>query len=276
MNGPLYRPSELLEFLRGLGIEPRKGLSQNFLVDGNIIRKIVTTANVQKDDPVLEIGPGPGALTQALLQAGAQVLACEQDQVLAEQLLRLQCEERLRVRQQDIRCFDLDAELSPGTKVVANLPYHLSTPILAMLLPRRDLLGSITVMVQEEMARRIVAGPGTKDYGSLSVFVRFFGKASYAFKVSRGCFYPAPKVDSAVVHIKLEQAPAVDEDAFFVLTRGAFAQRRKMLRTSLKEIYGRERLDKAFVAASIDGTSRPEQLSLEDFLRLFAALHEDA
>lgn len=274
---PIYKPSELNAFLNELGIFPKKGLSQNFLIDGNIIRKIVQAAGTEKDDLVLEIGPGPGSLTQALLEAGAKVVAVEKDEVLGKALARLQTEdERLEIHIQDIMTFPVDEvlarHLKPGkkAKVIANLPYHLTTPIIAMLVTQRDLISSLTVMVQDEVAIRMTAEPGGKEYGSFTVFLNFYSKPSYAFKVSRNCFYPSPKVDSAIVHMELI-APPLDKDveAFFTLTRTAFGHRRKMLRGSLKELYPSEKVTEGLVAIGKDPLSRPEALGLQDFLKLF-------
>lgn len=277
---PIYKPSELRLFLDQLGIFPKKGLSQNFLIDGNIIRKIVTSSEVQADDIVLEIGPGPGSLTQALLEAGAQVIAVEKDRVLAQALERLQTNEnQLSIFCHDILTFPLQEHLSSlasgqKAKVIANLPYHLTTPILTQLAPLKTLFSSLTVMVQEEVARRLTAQPGTSDYSSLSVFVRFYTEPSYAFTVSHHCFYPAPRVNSAVVVLRLRQPPLNPEAAqgFFRLTRTAFEHRRKMLRASLKDLYSPPHVEAALVAIGQNPMARPEVLSLEEFLQLYALL----
>lgn len=277
---PIYKPSELRLFLSELGIFPKKGLSQNFLIDGNIIRKIVQAAHVQPGDLVLEIGPGPGSLTQLLLEAGAHVIAVEKDQTLAAALERLQTpSKQLEVFCNDIMTFPikdvLSQRLKPHTKakVIANLPYHLTTPILAMLAPYDDLFSSLTVMVQEEVARRFAATPGNKDYGSFTVFLNFYGHPKYAFGVSRNCFYPAPKVDSAVVVVELSQTTDIkDVDGFFQLTRTAFEHRRKMLRASLKGFFSPEAIEKALSSMGRDPLSRPEQLGFSDFVQLYHLL----
>ena len=211
---PIYKPSELRTFLNQLGIKPKKGLSQNFLIDGNIVRKIVAAANVVPGDVVLEIGPGPGSLTQALLEAGADVLAVEMDSTLAEALERLQTpEKKLQIFCLDILNFSLQKNLLPllkngkKAKVIANLPYHLTTPILAMLIPHHLIFSSLTLMVQEEVGRRFTALPNTSEYSSFTVFLQFYSVPVYAFTVSRNCFYPVPKVDSAVVSLNLNPLP---------------------------------------------------------------------
>lgn len=271
----LYKVSELLDFLNSLGISPKKGLSQNFLIDGNIIRKIVSTADVKKNDLVLEVGPGPGSLTEALLGAGANVMAVEKDTVLANALPRLKGS--LEVANEDILKFDLDAHFKgdPKAKVIANLPYHLTTPILVQLIKRRDLFSTLVLMVQDEVARRFTAEPGTADYSSFTVFLNYYSYAHYAFKVSRNCFFPAPRVDSAIVVLNLREPPVVEnEEGFFEMTRTAFEQRRKMLRASLRELYKSDQVTAALESIGCNPLARPEELSLEEFLKLFSALNE--
>lgn len=267
---PLTNPSELQKFLESLGIHPKKGLSQNFLIDGNIVRKIVATAAIKPGDSVLEIGPGPGALTEALLEAGASLTAVEKDRVYAKALSRF---ERVQAIEGDILEFDLD-QLPKGSKVVSNLPYQLTSPILARLLPRHDLFSSVTVMVQEEVARRMVGKPSTPDYSSFTLFVNFYTRPLYAFFVSHNCFYPRPKVDSAVVHFVLKPPPSdIDPPIFFKFVRTAFGQRRKMLRRSLKELCGgSETVEAALNELQLNPLARPENLSLEAFILLFQKL----
>ena len=252
----MYRPSELREFLaRILGIRPKKGLSQNFLIDGNIIRKIVHFAHVKTEDLVIEIGPGPGALTRALIEAGAHVLAIEKDKTFAAHLPK---DPHLEVFHADFLKFPLEKHLPKKAKIVANLPYNITSPILAKIVPLSEKIETITVMVQKEVAERMIAKPGSADYSSLSVFLNFYSTPVFGFTVSPNCFYPRPSVHSAVVQLKLHKAPDVPHDDFFAMVRKAFQQRRKMLRASLK----------------VDDTRRPEELSLSDFLRLFEKIQE--
>lgn len=259
--------TELKTFLDSLGVRPKKGLSQNFLIDSNIVAKIIAEAVVAPGDYVLEIGPGPGALTEALVNQGAEVVAVELDSVFASALKRFP----LTVYHEDILSFSLE-KLKRKGKVVANLPYHITAPILTKLVPRRDLFTTLTVMVQEEVARRLTAKPKTGDYGSLTVFLNFYSNLRYAFRVSRSCFYPAPNVDSAVVTLTLKEPPAIDEESFFRLVRTAFGQRRKMLKNTLAPLYGAEPLARAFEKTGIDPKSRPEELGLDAFLSLFNRL----
>lgn len=281
----IYKPSELRLFLDRLGIAPKKGLSQNFLIDGNIIRKIVSTSEVNSHDIVVEIGPGPGSLTQALLETGASVLAIEKDFILSKELERLQTpSEQLKVFCSDILTFPLEQELSKilpkgaKAKVIANLPYHLTTPIIALLVPFRSLFSSLTIMVQEEVARRMTAEPNTPDYSSLTLFLQFFTEPHYLFKVSRKCFYPAPKVDSAIVQLQLREPPLEEKEfsSFFTLTRKAFEQRRKMLRASLKELFPSPIIEEALTSMGVNPLSRPENLSLHQFLQFhFLLTHKE-
>ncbi len=277
----LYRPSELQQFLQSLGIHPKKGLSQNFLIDGNIIRKIVATAAAGPGDVVLEIGPGPGALTEALLEAGATVVAVEKDTILAEALKRLQTDDhRLHVMTNDILEVNvselLQSYLSVGSKakVIANLPYHVTTPILTRMVPASHLFDSITVMVQKEVAERMSAAPGGAIYGSLTVFLGFYSDCQYAFTVTRNCFMPPPKVDSAVVHLTIKGPREVsNQEKFFEMTRTAFEHRRKMLRASLKELYPSALVTQALNQIGVNPEERPEQLSLDQFIQLFEVLN---
>lgn len=268
----LARPSELIDFLQSEGLSALKGLSQNFLIDGNIVRKILEAAHVAKTDEIVEIGPGPGVLTQALLEAGAHVHAIELDRKLAKLLSRLQTEDqRLEIFQEDALQVDLQKVFHrrKAMKLISNLPYHLTTPLLTRFLPLFPKLQSITVMVQKEVAERIVAKPGTKEGSSLSLFVRLFSEPSYCFDVRPNCFFPKPKVTSAVVHFVLhEPKEGIDPEKFERLLRLCFLKRRKMLRSSLKELCS----EKDLVSWGIDPTARPEELSMDNFFTLYRHL----
>lgn len=278
---PIYKPSELHEFLDGLGIGPKKGLSQNFLIDGNILRKIADTAHVERGDVVVEIGSGPGSLTEELLRNGAHVVAVEKDAILATALERLRKDDRqLDIYNDDILTFPLEETLQNllkdgrKAKVIANLPYHLTTPIIVRLIKMRHLFSSLILMVQDEVARRFVALPKTSEYSSFTVFLNFYSTPHYDFTVSRHCFYPSPKVNSAIVTIKLKEPPQVsDEEAFFKLTRTAFEHRRKMLRGSLREIYSPALIEDALKGIGCNPQARPEELSFEEFIQLFERLN---
>lgn len=276
MNG-LYKPSELQAFLKERGVHAKKGLSQNFLIDGNIIQKIVDAASVSQGDLVIEIGPGPGALTEALLEKGTIVTAIEKDALFAKELQRLQTpDRRLEVICSDVLKFPLANFLQkhPGKyKVVANLPYHITTPILTLLLPLYHAIESLTIMVQKEFADRMLAEKRTPEYSSFTLFLQFYASVGKNFIVSPNCFYPRPKVYSSVVHCKLHP-PLLNahSDAFFLLTRTAFGKRRKMLRASLKGLYAIEKVEQALADLGHPNTARPEELAIEEFIALFHLL----
>ncbi len=261
-------PTELLAFLQSLGVEPKKSLSQNFLIDKNIIKKIAAAAAVSEKDTILEIGAGPGALTEELLALKAQVVAVEKDRTYAEHLLRFP---GLKVFEGDIRDFSLDSlKGDKKAKVVANLPYHLTSPILGLLLPRVDLFSTLTLMVQKEVALRMLAKPNTPDYSALTVFINFYTTPHYDFTVSRNCFYPAPKVDSSVVTLNLKES--VQNFAtldFFAFVKTAFQQKRKMLRGSLKSYAPSKEIEDSLKACGTLPTARPEDLDLEKWIALF-------
>jgi 16S rRNA (adenine1518-N6/adenine1519-N6)-dimethyltransferase len=263
----LFRPSELHPFLQSLGAKAKKSLSQNFLIDGNILRKIVEVGSVSATDTIIEIGPGPGALTQALLQTGATVYAIEKDATFASALHRLQTEDkRLHVFNEDALTFPLESILNENkkAKVIANLPYQITTPLIAKFLPLYRYVSSLTVMVQKEVADRMTASVNTSEYSSLTLFLQCYAACRTCFTVEPTCFYPRPSVRSAVVQLTLK-APVTEDPAFFHLMRTAFQHRRKMLRASLKSLY--PRIDQTPYAKM-----RPEQLSLDQFLELFRSL----
>jgi 16S rRNA (adenine1518-N6/adenine1519-N6)-dimethyltransferase len=255
----LAHPNELFAFLNQIDALPKKSLSQNFLIDANIVRKIVKTAAITPGDCVLEIGPGPGALTEELLNAGAHVIAIEKDQRLASALTRLQVDGRLKIVEDDFLDVSIDTICNDPTpiKVVANLPYHIASPIMERLCKHHSHFSSAFLMVQKEMADRIIAKSKTKQISSFTIFLRTYSDPSIAVKVSRHCFYPEPKVDSSVVRLDFH-APCMDNpQEFLEMMRRAFQQRRKMLRSTL----------------SIEDTEfaslRPEDLSFDDWVRLY-------
>jgi len=246
----------------------KKRLGQNFLFDPSILKRIVQAARLSPDDTVVEIGPGPGRMTAILAACVKKVIAIELDRELYEKLTgELSGYENIELVHDDALKFPY------GTieefKVVANIPYYITTPILFRLLEHRDRLRSITVTLQREVAERIVAKPGGKEYGVLSLMIQYYGNPKLEFIVPRGAFRPVPKVDSAVIHVAISQMPAVsvkDEKLFFRVIKTAFSQRRKMLLNSLKPITVdiKERL----ILAGIEPGRRPETLSIEEFARL--------
>ncbi|MGE0831659.1 MAG: 16S rRNA (adenine(1518)-N(6)/adenine(1519)-N(6))-dimethyltransferase RsmA [Simkaniaceae bacterium] len=268
----LFKPSELHQFLQSLGIQPKKGLSQNFLIDGNVLRKMVAAATLTEKDLVIEIGPGPGVLTEALLHSGAEVLAIEKDEKLAKHLERLQ-NGKLHIITADFRSIDLDDLLkNRRAKVLANIPYHLTGWILQELLPRHTQIATIHLMIQKEVAERCIARPGTKEYSSFTLFTQYHSDPQLLCKVPPSCFFPKPKVDSAILELKLKPPPeSTPYEVLFTLIRTAFQKRRKMLRSSLKAFTPPEEIEKVLISMGISPTARPQELSLKHFLE-FAKL----
>lgn len=273
----MFRPNDLHPFLKEQGIFPKKRLSQNFLVDGNIIQKMIKAADITPQDILLEIGPGPGAITQALLATGATVIVVEKDPILAQSLHRLQTNDhRLTIICEDIMNIDLRSLLKPYhrlVKIIANLPFHLTTPILTSLLPYHDLFSRFILLVQHEVARRFTSQAGTKEYSAITLFLKYHSDPKYAFKVSRNCFFPKPSVDCAVVSFVLHVPPDVaSEERFFEMTRTAFKQRRKMLRSSLRTLFSSQKITDALIKIGKNPEARAEDLTLNDFIALLDEL----
>jgi 16S rRNA (adenine1518-N6/adenine1519-N6)-dimethyltransferase len=255
--------SQLISLLNTLGTRPKKGLSQNFLIDDNITKKIVQTADIHPQDVVLEIGPGPGALTSVMLKQGAFVYAIEKDPIFAKSLLRLQTEDqRLTVFCAD--ALEFPFEKIPFQKVVANLPYHITTPLLEKCFAHP--FTSLTLMVQKEVATRLFAKSGTKDFGSLTLFAHFYADLKSHFTVPPNCFYPKPSVDSSVVHLISRKAPDISPELFFPIMRRAFQQRRKMMSSSLQEFASCENIKKTLSALHLREDARPEMLGFEEWI----------
>ncbi len=268
--------SELLAFLTAQGRRPNRKLSQNFLIDKNIVAKIIKTAGIFPGDQVLEIGPGPGSLTLGLLEAGASVTAVEMDPVFARELPRFQTsDKRLQSIHADFLKFDLSSLRAP-IKVVANLPYHITTPILEILIEASPLFESMTVMVQSELADRMTAQAGSKAMSSLTLFLQFYTHWKTSFKVSSESFYPKPSVDSKVIQFIFQKPPLSDPKPFFLLVRKAFQQRRKMIRVSLSEVFTESLLLEALEAAQAKPTARPEELSLPQWLLFYGIIEKVA
>lgn len=262
------------------GIRPQHKLGQNFLTDARVLEGIVAAAEIGSEDLVLEIGPGLGTLTQQLAMAAGKVLAIELDRNLVEILRKtlLEMHPNVELIQGDAGRIDLHTllaeRLAPGAKakVAANLPYYITTPLIMRLLEENLPLDTIVVMVQKEVADRMVAPPGGKDYGALSVAVQYYTEPRIAVKVSRGAFLPPPEVDSAVVAMKLRAAPPVDapREAFFRVVKAAFGQRRKALGNALAGglALDKARIQEALSQAQIDPTRRGETLSLQEFAEI--------
>ena len=257
-----------------------KSLGQNFLVDQNIVRDIVKGAEVSKEDYVIEIGPGVGTLTKELLKEAASVTAIELDDkllpILKEELKEY---ENFHLIHGDATKVQLDA-VYPGKeiKLVANLPYYVTTPIITKILNDKVAFSSLTIMIQKEVAERMDAVPGTKDYGSLSVLVQYYCDTKIVRSVPPESFMPRPKVDSTVIRLtKLEEprAHVEDEALFFKIVRMVFTMRRKTLSNNLKSLgYTREFIEEVLEAAGIDLKARGETLSVEKFAELSNVIKE--
>jgi 16S rRNA (adenine1518-N6/adenine1519-N6)-dimethyltransferase len=255
---------------------PKKCFGQNFLRDRQVVEQIIAAAELQPVDRVLEIGPGLGVLTDRMLPLVREVVVIEVDRDLAAGLRSRQAE-NLTVHEGDVLSLHWDNLLpSPPYKLVANLPYNISSQILFRILDQRQRLGRLILMFQKEVGDRLAASPGTKDYGILSVFCQLWFDIRRVTLVPPGAFYPPPKVTSVVLSFEPLQHPRVaikDEDFFRRVVKAAFAQRRKTLRNSLMGSgFDAMSVDRALDTAGIDPVRRGETLSLEDFARLSEAL----
>ena len=270
--------TQLKDIFSRYGFTPLKRLGENYLIDANIKDKIIKEAAVVKGDIVLEIGPGFGALTVDLASTGARAFAVEKDKKACSILKEIYQNkyENLEIFNEDILDFEI-RKLSPKKKikVIGNLPYYVTTPIIEYLIDNRNSIDSALIVVQKEVASRIMAPAGSKDYGSISCFIRYYTKPSYIYTIKRRSFYPEPGVDSGLVRFDFLDKPAVsvsDERLLFKIIRGAFNQRRKIIMNSLsrKEVLGlpKAELTKILDKAGIDLSSRPEDLSLDAFAKL--------
>lgn len=255
---------------------PRKRLGQHFLIDPNIVRKIVALAEIRPHETVLEIGPGRGILTRPLCAAARRVIAIEKDPGLGDYLAGVVADcGNLDLRVADALEFPFES-LPERSVVVANLPYYISTPLLFKLLDARERIDRMVLMLQTEVARRLVARPGGRDYGVLSVLAQYSAAPSLAFQVPPSCFRPRPEVGSAVVRLIVpkERSPRVMDEALFVRTvRAAFAHRRKTLLNSLRdEGLAPEMVAPALARVGIAPSRRAETLALEEFAALADAL----
>ena len=255
---------------------PNKRLGQNFLIDPNIVRKIVALAELSPNDHVLEIGPGRGILTEALSRTAGHVTAIEVDSRLHAYLETKQAElPNVELVCDDALAYPVES-LPMGTVVVANLPYYISTPLLFRLLDQRGRFPRMVLMLQDEVADRLVAQPGGSDYGVLSVMAQYAADITKAFRVSAQCFRPRPDVASAVVRLRMKERTRLsqqEEVAFRVLVKAAFAHRRKTLVNSLRdEGYELHPVIETLQRLDIAPTRRAETFSVEEFLRLAFAL----
>jgi 16S rRNA (adenine1518-N6/adenine1519-N6)-dimethyltransferase len=257
--------------LRAFDLHASRRLGQNFLISPGVVRAVVEAAAIERGDHVLEIGPGIGTLTQGLLEAGAHVTAVELDKKLPAVLAEtLRGYEHLNVVQGDILKTDIPLLMGDQPfKVAANLPYYITTPILLSLLEQKLPITHIVTMVQKEVAERMTASPGGKNYGALSVAVQYHTEPEIVLDVPPSCFFPAPEVDSAVIACTVRKASAVavkDENLFFRVVKASFGQRRKTLSNALKTLgFSKVQMEDALRGANVDAARRGETLSLAEF-----------
>ena len=281
MDKPIIASPQVTQhILNRFKLRADKKLGQNFLIDENVVHQIVAAAELSEADTVLEVGPGIGTLTQGLAESKARVVAVELDTRLLPVLATtLNGYDNVRVVHGDILQVNIMEEVgAPSFKVCANLPYYITTPIIFALLEKRLPMERLVAMVQKEVAERMAAQPGGKEYGALSVAIQYYTEPKIAFIVPPTSFIPAPAVDSAVIVCKRREKPPVevcDEGLFFRVVKAAFSLRRKMLSNSLKNMgIKSEQVAKWLELAGVDGKRRAETLSLEDFAKLTNSFNE--
>lgn len=283
----LSNPQRTIEVIKKYEFCFQKKFGQNFLIDGHVLDKIIAGAGVTKDDMVLEIGPGIGTMTQYLAEAAREVAAVEIDNTLIPILqdtlkdwdnVTVINNDILKV---DIRQLALEKNQGRPIKVVANLPYYITTPIIMGLFENQVPIDSITIMVQKEVADRMQVGPGTKDYGALSLAVQYYAKPQIVANVPPNCFMPRPKVGSAVIKLERYAEPPVEvknEKLMFRIIRASFNQRRKTLVNGLKNSpelqFSKEQIEQALNTCGLSLNIRGEALTLEQFAQLANAFEE--
>ena len=282
----LTSPRTIKYIMEKYGFKFSKGLGQNFIIDDNVLERIIEGAEISKDDVILEIGPGIGVMTHALCEEAKKVVAIEIDRSLIPVLSEtVGHHDNLKVIHADVLKLDLMETLATEfgavkPKLIANLPYYVTTPIIMKFLEERIPVTDLIVMIQKEVADRIIAKPSTKAYGALSVVVQYFTEPSIVTKVSRGSFMPMPNVDSTVIRLKVREMPPVtltDERTFFLTIRDGFGKRRKTLLNALSS--GDLGLSKdeariALDAAGIPEQTRGEALSIDQFATLANAIYQ--
>ena len=277
----LSNPQRTIEVIKKYEFCFQKKFGQNFLIDGHVLDKIIAGAGVTKDDMVLEIGPGIGTMTQYLAEAAGKVVAVEIDRNLLPILQETLADyDNVKVIHADVLSLDLEKlvqEENGGRpiKVVANLPYYITTPIIMALFEQHVPLANVTVMVQKEVAARMKSGPGSKDYGALSLAVQYYAEPYIVANVPCNCFMPRPNVGSAVVRLKRYEEPPVqvkDEKMLFKIIRASFNQRRKTLQNGLNNSselnFTKDQIAAAIAEAGFSPSVRGEALTLEQFAKL--------
>ena len=283
MNGPkpwLQDPKATAEVLKKYNFRFQKKFGQNFLIDSHVLDKIITAADIKDDDMILEIGPGIGTLTQLLAYNARKVVSVEIDNNLIPILeYTLKDYDNVRIINEDILKLDIaklvrEENNNRPIKVVANLPYYITTPIIMGLFEKHVPIESITVMIQKEVADRMSAGPGTKNYGALSLAVQYYSEPYLAANVPPNCFMPRPDVSSAVIRLTLvkDKVRVSNEETLFKLIKAAFAQRRKTFMNCLKNSdsfdLSKDEWETVFYKAGLPLNIRGETLTLEEFVQL--------
>ena len=268
----LYDETQML--LNQYGLRANKKLGQNFLINDQIINDIIEKSNITEEDTVLEIGPGLGSLTKALLNNAKRVIAVELDENMVNILKNRFNNENLEIINDDILKVDLNEIINKygKIKVVANLPYYITTPIVMKLLEEEYNIESITVMVQKEVGERLCAEPGSRDFGAVTVAVNYYSNAKIVIDVPKDNFLPIPEVDSCVIKLNVLDTPPVelkDKKKFFRLVKAAFSQRRKTINNSLASgEFSKEAVLNALDKLGIDAKLRAENLSIQDFANI--------
>ena len=288
LNDKLSNPQKTIEMIQKYEFTFQKKFGQNFLIDSHVLNKIIASADITRDDFVLEIGPGIGTMTQYLAEAAGRVLAVEIDKTLIPILHEtLAAYDNVEVINEDVLKLDIckiveEKNGGKPVKVVANLPYYITTPIIMGLLESHVPVESITVMVQKEVAMRMQAGPGTKDYGALSLAVQYYCEPYIAANVPPNCFMPRPKVGSTVIRLtRYSELPVSTEheQLMFRLIRASFNQRRKTLANGLNNApdlhYSKEQIAQAIEKLGVSASIRGEALTLEQFAKLADILAEE-
>lgn len=284
-NKRLYSPAVIKEIIEKHGFKFSKSLGQNFLIDGNIIDKIIEESSINKSDGIIEIGPGIGTLTQKLCETADKVVAIELDKsllpILAETLEEYN---NVEIIHNDVLKVDInqliEEKLENRTvKVVANLPYYITTPIIMKLLEEKLQIDKIVVMVQKEVALRMKATPGNKDYGALSVAVQYYSRPEIIVDVPKNVFMPRPNVDSAVIMLEVYNEPIIklkNEKLFFQVIKAAFGQRRKTLLNALNSgiDLNKEDIEEILINTGIDPKRRGETLDINEFAKISDEIYE--
>ena len=265
------------ELLQKYNLQAKKKFGQNFLIDSNVVKKIVACANIDKNTTVIEIGPGLGSMTELLCDNAKKVICFEIDHDMVNILANELNKDNLEIIEKDFLKVDLKDYIKDEERiiVVSNLPYYITTPIISKIL-EDNIVSEIYIMVQDEVGDRLVSDAGSKEYGSLSVLIRYYSNAKYEFKVSRNCFYPSPNVDSAIVSMrKCKKDYSLNNEANFLkFVQDIFAMRRKTLINNVLNKYSvkREKIEDILKEMGLDSNVRSESLNLDKIVELYQKL----